>query len=1264
MTPPSSSNDVGTRNTTTRNLFMSPSARWIVLVIGLMIAVAAAMYMKSSVEKNAAKDFADHCGDFQVRIMERLEVHARILLSGAAFFNASDDVTREDWRLFAQYQNFEKQLPGIQSIGFSLLIPRKELPRHINEIRSQGFSAYTVRPDGNRELYSSIIYLEPFSGHNLRAFGYDMFSEPVRRSAMEQARDTNAAALSGKVILVQETDKDVQAGTLMYVPVYRKGMPVETAEQRRAAIYGWVYSPYRMNDLMQGILGPLDLEKEKRFHLQIYDGKQQSPESLLYSCHPSEAARLFPEVRYSKLVPIEFNGKRWTLYFTQTGGGFSSVEYIRVWLTLASGILITLLLFALIRALQNSRAEALKLVTERTAELLKSEDRFRSLATHVPVGIYQTDVQGNCIYVNNKWLELTGLTETESMGTGWVNALHCDDRDKVFAEWDAAVREQRPFILEYRFKTPAGSVRWVSGVAVVIGSERSGISGYFGTVFDITERKQMVFELSESKTKLQTIFDTEPECIKILDADGLLLQMNPAGLALLEADSIDQVVGTSVLDVIAPEYHTAYADMHKRVIAGEMLQMKYEIVGIKGRRRWVETHAVPMQFHDETVQLGVTIDLSERMKSEYKFQTLFNQMPLPLSMSDAAGNIIYQNQSFTDTFGYTLEDLPTVEIWMKKAYPDEGYRNSVITKWNKSVNDSIEHKTTIAPSDYSVTCKDGSVRDVIISGTDLGEGNLLVTFVDITQRKLLEEKLKRREAALTDAQSISHVGSWLLVVGEDGEHWSGSEELHRIYDYPPSMQLTMETGLDRMHPDDREHVKEAWLAAINGTGPNEWEYRIIVKDEVKWLSTNVRFFYNENGGLKEATGTVQDITERKQAEADLLQAKDAAESANTAKSQFLANMSHEIRTPMNGVLGMTQLLEMTELTAEQREYVEALKLSGKNLLSLISDILDLSKIEAGKITLELAEFSLLQSINDIVLMQKNVAYEKHIALELNLSKEIPPLLVGDQLRIKQILLNLLGNAVKFTSQGSVAISTQLLEQHDNFALIQIAVRDSGIGISPESHDTIFKPFTQEDGSTSRKYGGTGLGLTISLRLAELMGGTIGVESTPGVGSCFTVTLPFSVGREVATIQSATLNTTAGWDGPPLRILFVENDQVNIKFGSSLLKKMGLEVVVVENGRECLTALENGTFDLVLMDIQMPIMTGEEALREIRSKEQGTTDYQPVIALTAYSMRGDMERFLEEGFDGYISKPLITRELVAEMKRVIGLSGKAMEETHE
>ncbi len=458
-----------------------------------------------------------------------------------------------------------------------------------------------------------------------------------------------------------------------------------------------------------------------------------------------------------------------------------------------------------------------------------------------------------------------------------------------------------------------------------------------------------------------------------------------------------------------------------------------------------------------------------------------------------------------------------------------------------------------------------------------------------------------------------------------------------------------------LHPDDYNGIVESINESARTLQPWEYDYRVkLPKQGVKWRHGYSRPERRDDGSII-WHGFINDITAQKQLAFELADARNTAESANIAKSQFLANMSHEIRTPMNGLLGMTQLLEMTELTDEQREYTTSLKQCGANLMSLLCDILDLSKIEAGKITIESVEFSLKQCIKDIILMQKFAYSEKGLMLIVNESGDIPNLLVGDQLRIKQILLNLLGNAVKFTAQGQVELSTKIVERHDTFVLMQIEVRDTGIGISPESIDTIFKPFTQEDGSTSRKFGGTGLGLTISLRLAELLGGTIRVESTQGVGSCFTVTLPFSIGRETTTIQDDTSISTVVWDDPPLQILFAEDDQVNIKFGASLLKKLGYDVTVVENGRECIAALERETFDLVLMDIQMPIMNGEEALREIRAKEQGTTKRQPVIALTAFAMRGDFERFLGEGFDGYISKPLITRELVTEIKRVLNVS---------
>ena len=397
-----------------------------------------------------------------------------------------------------------------------------------------------------------------------------------------------------------------------------------------------------------------------------------------------------------------------------------------------------------------------------------------------------------------------------------------------------------------------------------------------------------------------------------------------------------------------------------------------------------------------------------------------------------------------------------------------------------------------------------------------------------------------------------------------------------------------------------------------------------------------------------------DIVVGKQVKEALQLAKITAESANIAKTQFLQTMSHEIRTPLNGLFGMAQLLKMTDLTEEQREYVNGLMQSGKNLLSLISDILDLAKIEAGKVKIELTPFSLRRCIEDILLIMKFTAHEKELVLNVDFAGAVPPVLVGDQLRVKQILLNLIGNAVKFTANGSITIAVNLLQQGDETVLVQITVRDTGIGISPAALDEIFLPFVQEDGSMTRRYGGTGLGLTISRSLAELLGGTITVESTPGVGSCFTVVLPFSrvLGSDI--IQDVPKNAALSWDGPPLNILLVEDNQANIIFGSALLKKLGHDFIVATDGRECLAALEHGSFDLVLMDIHMPEMSGEEALCEIRRKELGATFHQPVIALTAYSQRSEQKHFLDLGFDGYVSKPVDIKELVREMKRVINV----------
>ena len=468
----------------------SRHAAWIMLVICLVIVATATLYMISSVERTAESEFIFRSDEIRDAIANRIDDHARILLSGVALFNASDMVTREGWRIFTQTQKVEKQLPGIQGFGFSLLIPRAELTRHIQEIRSEGFPEYNVRPPDDREIYSSIIYLEPFSNRNLRAFGYDMFSEPVRREAMERARDTNSATLSGKVVLVQETNEEIQAGTLMFVPVYRKGMPTDSVEQRRAAIYGWVYSPYRMNDLIQGILGGRNLEQEHQLHLQVFDGVQCASQSLLYENLPVRDKKLRHEERFISEIPVDFNGHRWTLRFTQSDGGFFTAEFTKAWLVMITGTLIALLLSILIRVMLNTGIEARRLAETLTVDLRESEEKFRVHVENSFDIIFTLNSEGIFIFVSPAFERHFGYPVSDVTGISFVQFLHPDDVAPC-AEYLKRVlitgkSETSP---AYRVKHANGEWYWfVANGTAYVGAKGEPL--YIGVGRDITMRRR------------------------------------------------------------------------------------------------------------------------------------------------------------------------------------------------------------------------------------------------------------------------------------------------------------------------------------------------------------------------------------------------------------------------------------------------------------------------------------------------------------------------------------------------------------------------------------------------------------------------------------------------------------------------------------------------------------------------------------------------------------------------------------------------------
>ena len=1060
--------------------------------------------------------------------------------------------------------------------------------------------------------------------------------------------------------------------------------------------------------------------------------------------------------------------------------------------------------------LQSAHQEMEARVSERTHELqgevserkqaerqLEERTRFlNSLIENMPVGIVAVDSDGIGQMCNPAFEKLFSYRQQDIVGSSLRNLLTTPE---LRAEVDvnrARLRQNKVTHIVTRRKRADESLVDVEAYSVPLGGEGS----YTGAVLlyqDITERKRAERELEKQKSFLNSIIAHSPMGMMVIDTNGAVQMCNPAFENFFGYRQQD-LLGRQVADLLTPpERRAEMASIIKDGREGKTAHNVTQRMRRDGSLLDVEAFSVPLR-EDGDVSGAVILyqDITERRRAERALEertqflnSLIENIPVGISVTSADDLIELCNPAFEKLFRYRQQDV------LGRNIIDTLSSGSLRAEMQSVREQMAEGK--LARLETQRKRSDGSLVDVEVTATPIVRGDThpgnLVIFQDITERKRAKREIEEQKNFLHSLVDNLPVG--VIVAGIDEAAQMCNPAFERLFGY-------------RQHDIIGRSIVE--LLALPGQLTEEMQAtRRMMIAEGKTVHLVVQR-KRSDGSLLDVellavplvrSGVVSgslviywDVTERKRAEEALLRAKEAAEAASRAKSEFLANMSHEIRTPMNGIIGMTELTLDTELTAEQRDYLGMVKSSADWLLSLINDILDFSKIEAGKLDVERADFPFQQTLGETLKILALRAHQKGLELAWRMGPDVPERVKGDSHRLRQILVNLVGNALKFTEHGEIVVDVQKEAEDDSGTLLHFRVRDTGIGIPSEKQQMIFEAFTQADSSATRKYGGTGLGLAITAHLVSLMDGKIWVESEPGRGSTFHFTIRFgwaggpgpastpvdpdaigdlpvlvvddnetnrvilvemlsswgmrpeaAAGGEAALAAlarahregrpfgavitdmqmpekdglalSAQIRKQAAFrdvpilllsssgerldpdrrqelaiaayltkpvqpselldailaalskpartpEAPPanqdlpaqqttgVRVLLAEDNEVNRKLVKTLLEKRGHFVVAAENGRDAMAILERDTVDLVLMDIQMPVMDGFEAIRAIRSKELNSGGHLPIIALTAHTMKGNRERCLDAGADDYVAKPIRTPELLAAMDRVL------------
>jgi PAS domain S-box-containing protein len=937
------------------------------------------------------------------------------------------------------------------------------------------------------------------------------------------------------------------------------------------------------------------------------------------------------------------------------------------------------------------------ITASKEAEQRLAQERYllHTLMDNLPDTIYFKDAASRFLRINKAHATYFGLTDpAQAIGKSDFDFFAEEHARPAYEDEQEIIRTGQPMIgKEEKEVHLDGRITWVSTTKMPLRDKDGAIIGTFGVSRDITSVKLAEEALAQERYLLHALIDNIPDYIYFKDTVSRFLRINKALAAFFGLTDPGQAVGKTDFDFLAKENaQPAYEDEREIIRTGQSLIGKEEGgPQFHGRLAWVLTTKMPLRDKDGAItgMFGVSRDITklklaeEALRaSEQRFRTFVDHATDAFFLLDDKREILDVNNRACQSLGYTRDEL--IGLTPIDLDADVARHNIEDLETRLNAGETIAFESRHRR-------KDGTAFPVEVRCQAFWEGGSRFTLAlarDVSERKRTEEALRESEDRFRGTFENAAIG--IAHLDAQGRCLRANGKLADIIGYAQT-DLVGKRLQEVVHPDDLDANIALLGSLMHGDMPSfTMEKRFIREDgSIVWAYLSVSLQRDAAGEPAYYIAIVQNISERKRLEQELRQAKESAEAANRAKDEFLANVSHEIRTPMNAILGMTELVLDTPLSDDQRACLTTVKSGADSLLTIINDLLDFSMIESGKLKLDRDDFSLRTLLGETLRALAVRAHKKGLELVSHVQPDVPDALIGDASRLRQVVLNLVGNAVKFTEEGEVVVRVEVAAAPAPVGEIElvVTVSDTGIGISQDKQETIFRAFEQEDTSTTRKYGGTGLGLTIAARLVALIGGKINVQSEPGRGSTFAFTARFAlqpqrpesvtdrpafqtgslpapivddnVGRERSDAPGAAQarpaqDATPAADVTPLRVLVAEDNELSAQVMEQILIRKGHHVWLATNGREALSLVEERSYDLLLLDVHMPEIDGFQVVQAIRQRERDSGGHLPTIALTARSRIQDRERCLAAGMDDFLTKPVRTAELWAAIDRVLRL----------